>query len=391
MLLVAALLATAVQAESWCAYPLHAHEWGVQVFDADGHQQPPVAMPAWFHGEAAAAGPEGTPVRDLPADSGVRTLPVVHFYAPARWAQAVPLAVEVGFSQGEAAAWYPQADLLRAADQANGDAARRQLVELREQRAERQPYAGAGAGPLPGDPTAQLVWDALGLSAEPASEPLDTDIGWVPTLRDLDALWVNHDGESERFLFYEADTHERPALRVERGSTWAPDRPHYLLHNDTEHPVHSVLVLAEGGSVGFYAPQIPAGSSAGFLLDGPGPDDPRALIADAITDHAEPEPATDYSWAREDCVMGRDPAVPVTQAEGHRLFEAEVEAIMEVWGERFFETDDTVILYREDTAALAELMPLSIYTDMFHFVELRRLGLVLWQGLDLAGMTAAGS
>ncbi len=390
MLIAAILLSAAVHAESWCAYPLHAHEWGVEVFRADGHREPPVAMPGWFHGEAPSAGPEGTPVRTLPADSGVRTLPVVHFYGPGRWADTVPLAVEVGFSQGRAAAWYPQADLLRSPEEANGGAARRQLAALQKQRAERQAFMG-DSGYLPGDPTAQLVWDALSLSPEPASSPQETDVSWVPALRGLDALWVNQGGESERFLFYEADTSERPALRVERGETWSPQRPHYLLHNDTDHPVHSVLVLTEGGTLGFYAPQIPAGSSAGFLLDKPGPDDPRALLKDALVDHAQPVLATDYSWAREDCVMGRDPAVPVTQASDHRLFEPEVDAILEIWGERFFAADDTVILYREDTESLAELMPLSLYTDMFHFLDLRRLGLVLWEGLDLAALTEGGS
>ena len=390
MLIAALLLSASVQAESWCAYPLHAHEWGVEVFRADGWREPPVDMPTWFHGDAPGAGPEGAPVRSLPADSGVRTLPVVHFYAPARWADEVPLAVEVGFTQGEAAAWYPQADLLRSAEQANSRGARRQLAELQEQRAERQPFAYEG-GLLPGDPTAQLAWEALGLTPQPRNEALATDVDWVPLLRGLDALWVNQGDESERFLFYEADTRERPALRVERGGTWSPDRPHYLLHNDTEHPVHDVFVLAEGGTLGFYAPQIPAGASAGFLLDKPGPDDPRALLTSALVDRDEPAPATDYSWAREDCVMGRDPAVPVTEAESHRLFEAEVDAILQVWGDRFFGQEGTVILYREDTGALAELMPLSIYTDMFHFVDLRRLGLVLWEGLDLEAMTEVGS
>lgn len=389
MLPAALLIAASVQAESWCAYPLHAHEWGVEVFRADGHGEPPVDMPPWFYGDAAGGGPEGPPVRDLPADSGVRTLPVVHFYAPVHWSDAVPLAVEVGFRQGRAAAWYPQADLLRSPEQANGSGARRQLADLNELRAARQPYGGQ-TGALPGDPTAQLAWDALSLTPEPSASPQATDVGWVPLLRELDAMWVNQGDESERFLFYEAATSERPALRVERGGTWSADRPHYLLHNDTDHAVHDVLVLADGGTVGFYAPQIPAGTSAGFLLDKPGPDDPRALLRDAIVDHAQSAPATDYSWAREDCVMGRDPAIPVTQAQSHRLFEAEVDAILEVWGDRFFGQDSTVILYREDLEALAELMPLSIYTDMFHFVQLRRLGLVMWEGLDLEAMTEAG-
>ena len=200
-------------------------------------------------------------------------------------------------------------------------------------------------------------------------------------------MWLNRGGESERFLFYEADTTERPALRVERGESWSPSRPHYVLHNDTAHPVHDVFVLVEGGEASFHAPQIPAGRSAGFLLDQARVPDPQATLRASLVDHDQPAPATDYNWAGEDCVMGRDPAVPVTESTGHRLFDAEVDAILGVWAPRFFSGEDTVILYREDAGALSELMPLSIYTDMYHFVELRRLGLVVWEGLDLVAMT----
>ncbi len=387
MLLVALLMSLSAQAESWCAYPLHVHEWGVQVFDAAGEPAAPVELPAWFHRDGAAPLPDAVPVRTLPADSGVRTLPVVHFYAPARWAQAVPLAVEVGFTQGEAAVWYPQVDTQRPAALANGGGARREFRQLAELRAERGPFQ-YDSGPLPSDPRAQLLWDAMELVPEPTVQPHQADQDWVTQLRGLEAMWVQRGAESERFLFYEADTRERPALWVERGSTWAPDRPHYLLHNDSEHPVHDVFVVAEGGEASFYAPQIPPGTSAGFLLDSAGPWDLRAWLRQAIVDHDDPEPPVDHSWAREECVMGRDPAVPQTEASGHRLFEAEADVILDIWTERFFDQDGTVILYREDPAALAELMPLGVYTDMYHFVDLRRLGLVLWEGLDLEAMTA---
>jgi hypothetical protein len=389
MLLVVALLSLSAQAESWCAYPLYAHEWGVQVFSADGAPQAPVELPNWFHRGGSGDAWTEEPVRTLPADSGVRALPVVQFYAPAQWSRTVPLGVEVGFTQGEASVWYPQVDQRRPAAEANGGAARRSYGHLAEQRANRQPYfGGEGSGALPGDPRAQLLWDRLELSPDRLNKPMIAGPDWLTALRDLDALWVNRGSQTERFLFYEADTRERPALRVERGETWAPDRPHYLLVNDSAYPVHDVFVLAERGSQGFYAPQIPAGASAGFLLDGPGPDDPRAHLRQALVDHAQPAPAEDYSWAGEDCVMGRDPAVPITEASGHRLYAAEVDIILDVWAPRLFAADDTVILYREDTEALAELMPLGIYTDMFHFVDLRRLGLVLWEGLDLEAMSA---
>jgi hypothetical protein len=267
MLLAALLLSLSAQAESWCASPLYVHEWGVQVFSAQGHREPPVEMPDWFFGGPGSGTLEGQPVRDLPPDSGVRTLPVVHFYAPLVWGDQVPVAVEVGFREGRAAAWYPQADVIRPAEVANGAEALAARLALEAQRAARTPFGGQ-QGALPGDPTAQLAWESLVLSPEPASEPSATDVGWVGRLRGLDALWVHHGDESERFLFYEADTRERPALRVERGETWSPGTPHYVLHNDGEQPVHDVLVVHDGGAASFFAPSIPAGASAGFLLDG---------------------------------------------------------------------------------------------------------------------------
>jgi hypothetical protein len=389
MVHLALLAVLSAQAESWCAYPLHVHEWGVQVFSAEGQPRPPVDLPAWFHREGVSGQPPAEPVRALPADSGVRTLPLVWFHAPVRWADSVPVAFEVGFSQGDAAVWYPQADLRRPADTANSPDAQRMLRRLEEQRAARGPFTGLGGAPLPGDPRAQLAWERLDLSAVPLAAPHPTEQTWVEDFRALDALWVNRGPESERFLFYEAETRERPALRVERGSTWGPDRPHYLLHNDSPFPVHDVYVLAEGGAAGFWAPQIPAGASAGFLLDRPGPEDVRAHLRQTLVDHAQPAPSPSYSWAGDDCVMGRDPAVPVTEASGHRLYAAEVDAILGVWEERLFGAEGTVILYREDPAALAELMPVGVYTDMFHFVDLRRLGLVLWEGLELDEMTGS--
>ncbi len=109
----------------------------------------------------------------------------------------------------------------------------------------------------------------------------------------------------------------------------------------------------------------------------------KVRLADAELSSAP----TQQRWDMDDCVMGRDPAVPVREASGHRLFEAEVDAILDVWEDRFFRQEGTVILYREDAASLDRLVPLSIYTDMYHHVELRRLSLILWEGLDLAAMT----
>ena len=56
---------------------------------------------------------------------------------------------------------------------------------------------------------------------------------------------------------------------------------------------------------------------------------------------------------------------------------------MGVWSERFFEGPGTRIVYREDTSYLEQVMPLSIYTDMFHSIRLHRAGLALWEDVAL--------
>ncbi|MEL6348465.1 MAG: hypothetical protein AAFV53_35490 [Myxococcota bacterium] len=73
--------------------------------------------------------------------------------------------------------------------------------------------------------------------------------------------------------------------------------------------------------------------------------------------------------------MMRDPALPVEVAEGHRLYTAEVDVLMDVWSARLLQSDGAHLVYREDTAALDALMPVSVYTDMYHFVEWSRLRL----------------
>ena len=79
-LLLAALLALVVvsvslsvdapvaHAESWCAYPLWVHEWGVQSFDGQGAPTS-ATLPPWFHRSAGPA-TAPMPVRDMPVDGG---------------------------------------------------------------------------------------------------------------------------------------------------------------------------------------------------------------------------------------------------------------------------------------------------------------------------------
>ncbi len=339
------LLAAAAQAESWCASPLVVHEWGVQVLRTDGAAPIGAPIPDHFHRSAPVRAAPAR-VRDLPADTGARDLPVLHFYAPLVWGPTVPVGIEVGFTEGRASAWYPQVDR---------------------------------AGPAGLEP--QLVWDSLMLTAAPTNPATATDVAWVDDLRGIESLWVNRGGESERYLFYEADTTESPSVVIERGASWSPDRPHHVLRNRSAWTVHDVFVVHHGpdGDFAFFAPAIPPGRTAGFLLDAHAFADPAALLTSRLVDPTGPPTAVDWT---QDCVMMRDPAVPAATL-GHHLYPDEMSALLDVWKARLFDAPGTTIVYREDTRALDAAMPLAVYTDMYHHVDLRRTGLVVWEAVDL--------
>ena len=81
--------------------------------------------------------------------------------------------------------------------------------------------------------------------------------------------------------------------------------------------------------------------------------------------------------------MERDPAVPVEHAAGYRLYRAEADLVVQTWGARFFDQPGTTVVYREDEAYLDQVMPLSVYTDMYNYVVLHRAGLALWEHVAL--------
>ncbi|MEM9068074.1 MAG: hypothetical protein AAGE52_06185 [Myxococcota bacterium] len=381
------LLAPSVAlAESWCAYPLWVHEWGVQSFDASGRPAAPVSLPTYFHRNASGATAASTPTRHLPADSGIRDLPVLHFYSAGSLSSPIPVGVEVGFTRGEATVWYPQVNERRRASVANSPAAATQRSALLRQR---QPAGNqlALTRRLGSDPTSQLVWDQLLLTPAPQHTQANA-LAWVDGLRELDAMWVNNASESERFVFYEATTRERVALELRRGATWRRGHRHLILENKSRFDVHDVFVTHREGSrvFVFFAPSIPARRSAGFVLEDHRVTNVRAATRDRLraqlVDPHQPTPPSTAGWGAG-CTMMREPAIPVTAAEGHHLYAAEVDAILDIWAARFFEQPGTTITYREDTAYLDAVMPLSLYTDMYNFIKLRRMGLANWTRVPL--------
>lgn len=367
--MILALIATAA-AESWCAVPLVAHEWGVTVLHPNGGKSQRASVPEHFHttGRRASDGPA---VRTLPPDSGERDLPVLHFYAP-DGQDPIPVGIEVGFTLGEASAWFPAVTRRIPAATANADAAAVARSHLQSLRAQRGPEGDVGP-----DPTKQLHWDRLLLTRAPLAEPAATDTPWITDARGVEqARWVNGPGETDRFVFYEADTRERPALVVEHGGSGQPD--HFVLRNTSDWDVHDVVFVHDGRS--WTAPRIPAGKTAGFLLrDRFDVDDTRNWLDQRWTDTTG-VPRTDGS---QTCEMMRDPAVPAEDSTGHRMMAAELELLWGAWQARLLGGDATRLVYREDPAALDAVMPLAVYTDMFHVPSLARLGVVLVEGPTL--------
>jgi hypothetical protein len=365
-------------ARSWCASPLVVHEWGVQVLRTDGAEPVGVPMPSWFH-RSGTSPAVGEPVRHLPPDTGIRTLPVVQWYAPVQ--RDLPAALEVGFTLGEAAVWWPAVDVLRPATEANSERARQARRELEQARARRDPLRDNP--PLPSDPTRQLGWDRLDLRVQAPARLPPAEVDWVEALRAMPgALWVERGSQADRFVFYEATTTERPSVVLERGESWGPGRQHVVLRNVGDWAVHDVVLVANGRVV--TVPSIPAGATAGFLLQDPlERDELLSWLGSRWIDAKRPTAPTSWEMDMEDCAMMRDPAVPVEEAASHRLYRPEVELLLQVWGERLAESEGVHLVYREDVAQLDARMPLSVYTDMLHTLELRRLGVVLVEGTVL--------
>ena len=350
---------TPSHAESWCAEPLVVQEWGVHVFGT-GRVTTPDPDLRFFHTptHTRAAAPQ-VPVRTLPADNGVRKLPVLHFFSDR--GGDIPVAIEVGFKDGTATHWWPDVDVF------DPQAAR----ELEWQRLDlsRAPRGKTGAMPAWAD-VARAIPDALwvNLGSLAAASPPGTTQPASP---------------SERFVFYEGSTSERVPLSLTRGAEWKRGHRHFLLKNTGLFAVHDVMFMhREGGRPYlFVAPTIPAGASVSFVLEDHATK-PEALPA---TLRAMLVVAPGVAVTGE-CVMGRDPSKPMVHASGSRLYPGVVDLLLSAWSQRFFggtATTETKVVYREDNAYLAQQMPLAVYTDMYSYVVLSRLSLALWEGVVL--------
>ncbi len=344
-LIITALVSQPSRGELWCASPLVVQEWGVHVFDR-GRVTTPDPDLRFFHtptNTRAAARP--IPVRSLPVDSGMRKLPVMHFFSER--GGDIPVAIEVGFKDGTASHWWPDVDVFDA----------QAPHELEWQRLDLSRQAKGKTGPMP---------------------------PWADLARAIpNALWVNRGPLAERFVFYDGATTERVALALARGPDWKRAHRQYTLKNTSAFAVHDVMFMhREGGQTYlFVAPMIAAGATASFVLEAHAAK-PDALPA-ALRGMLVVAPGVAVSG---ECVMGRDPSQPFVNVSGHRLNPGVVDLILSVWSQRFFggaASTETKVLYREDNAYLAAQVPLAVYTDMYNYVVLSRASLALWEGVVL--------
>jgi hypothetical protein len=301
----------------WDPLPMTVHEWGVNTFDWDVDHPLVQELPEFLYtdkkpGELIAK-PE-TPVRNLPADSGVRTKPILYFYTPGKFSFENPpqVAAEMRFAFGHANAWWPQvnqyrtAEMTQAAAPPDWNAWKQKALAEYEQRVK-----GRGSDPdsvsrwnaklaaykklegpaqvawlanrlrwyaapeFPVDQRMQLVWDRLTLHASVPEgqslpgQPLPAD-HWVKVAREVDAAYVSNGKQTERYLFYEGKTCEQPAIAMlppgAAGPTWATwgeaQSSEVAIVNVGDYPIYDVMAIYRDRQRGVlwtgYVPMLPA-------------------------------------------------------------------------------------------------------------------------------------
>ncbi len=281
----------------WDPLPMTVHEWGVNTFDWEVDDRLVQELPDFLYTDQEPGkliAKPATPVRNLPADSGVRTKPILYLYTPGKYQLEKPpqVGVEMRFAFGHANAWWPQVNQYRSAamtrsadapdwsdwrarallmykevmtgDGRNADALARWDARLAaynklDQRAQIAWLAnglrGHDAPDFPVDERMQLVWDKLTLhDTVPEGQALPgkdlPEDHWVNIARQVDAAYVSNGSETERYVFYEGKTREQPAIAIlpaSPGANWwsrdpAGDREVAVV-NVSRYPIYDVMAV----------------------------------------------------------------------------------------------------------------------------------------------------
>ena len=443
-------LSSSVSLANWEARPIDVHEWGVNTFDWNDDQPLQQELPDYFYTDkkpGKTMAPPERRVRDLPADSGIRTKPILYFYPAIPFGRPhseAEVGIEMRFAEGYANAWWPQVTRYRPLEVSaraappdwdawktemlalhektllgnNGDgkAAERWKSALQQYQAlksadqirwlARQSYPGRDLK-FPEDGRMQLVWEKLTLYPElPEGIALPgkdlPDGHWAKLAREIDAAYVSNGQEAERYVFYEGKTREEPAIALlpasGAGSRGLFSRQvdeggrEVAVVNVSGHPIYDVIAVYRDREKGILWTEHVA------ML-------PPRTAALRIPDFSRPKKEDDLQTSPEEFrrkttgrllegltagihydaggTMMRDPADPQPATQLHQLFTKEALALEKIWHDDFFSAEGMTVIYRESPAYLDEAMPLNIFTSMFWYIRLSRCGLVLNRNLPL--------
>jgi hypothetical protein len=435
---------------NWEARPIEVHEWGVNTFDWNDDQPLQQDLPGYFYTDkkpGTTIAPPEQRVRDLPADGGVRTKPILYFYPDTYFGMdpsGPQVGIEMRFAEGYANAWWPQvtryrplevsaravapdwdawkAEMLalweerilgnnrdgKAAGRWNDDLQKYQALDSAKQIEwlARQDYVRRGPK-FPEDGRMQLVWEKLTLHPElpegmalPGKELPDGH--WAKLAREVDAAYVSNGQEAERYVFYEGKTREEPAIallpaggagnrRFLRGPVDDGTREAAVV-NVSKHPIYDVIAVYRN-------------REKGILWTGHVAMLPPRTAALRIPDFSRPKKEDDLQTSPEDFRnkttgrllealtagihydagggMMRDPADPQPATQLHQLFPKEALGLEKIWHDDFFAAEGMTVIYRESPAYLDEAMPLNLFTSMYWYIRLSRCGLVLNRNLPL--------
>jgi len=389
----------------WAAQRLEAHEWGVSEYDWSNGKKPSGVLPDFVYTEdkpGDVTPRPGARVKEMGADSGirVRTKPILYFYAPDTLRKkfegrpAIPVAVEARFREGYAHTWWPQVSVFRNREEVRGAQA-----------------PDVGIPPFPDDRRFQLVWDHLEVSPViSAKQKLRgenlPESHWLKIARQVDSAYVSNGREVEKFLFYEGNTQEIPAIAIIPQDRFSV--PRFLVYNVSDYPIHDPFLIYRNKAkrqfwVRYFsrlaplprrsARENPAGPESSANVLSPAIPHFEDLERDETFDESEFHRITELKlgsilrmeYPVADTVYSgrRNPAQYQPPTEEYRLFPLELAALERIWNRTFFGDDGLTILYRESPVYLDQAAPLHIFTDMEHYVNLSRCSLVVNRKVDL--------
>lgn len=343
---------------NWDAAPLTVHEWGVNTFDWNKAARLQQDLPKFLYTDLRPGKVAPAPkkrVRDLPADSGVRTKPILYFYpgtaaSRIRTVARPVVGVEMRFAEGYANAWWPQVHRYRTEEESskagppnwaawkekslqnykkqflgnNKDGKAQERWET--QFANYQKIVGEDKQikwlanrmrwfqqeKFPEDERMQLVWEDLsvtdklpeGLSLPGKDLP---DDHWLKVAREVDASYVHNGKEAERYVFYEGKTREEPAIALlpadgmfdryyfRRGED---EREDVAVVNVGKHPIYDVIAVYRDSKKGIlwtgHVSMLPALPSGRDYTQG------DAITALRIPDFTKPREGVNFKMGAKE-------------------------------------------------------------------------------------------